>query len=342
MVPPQAHPVGLSDPAALRGAAVLSDVYAPIQVELAAARALLARELEHGDPRLAAIYAHALSSPGKGIRPALLLLCGRASGTAGDRHVVAAAAIELVHCATLVHDDVIDEATQRRRRSTVNARWGADVSMLVGDLLFARALALLAPVADSAQVQLVARAVAETCEGELLQLLASRGEPLDEARYLAIIGKKTGALCGAACALGAALAGQDAERVARFDAFGRSLGVAFQIMDDCLDIRGDERVVGKTLGTDLRGGRATLPVLYAREHADGEEQRQLHAVLDAAASASRGSLAALLRECGAFDYCERSARQFIRQALAELDGLGDHPARHFLAALADYVVQRDL
>ncbi len=322
---------------------MLAKLYASIQPELDSARAAIERELEHCDPRLREVCEHAFSSSGKAIRPALLLFCGRACGPLGQRHVTAAAAIELIHGATLVHDDVIDEATERRRQSSVNARWGSDVSILLGDLLFARALSALSGIATPAQLRLVAVAVGEVCEGELLQLLAARGEPLDERGYAEVIGKKTGALCGAACALGAALAEAPPERIARFDAFGRSLGIAFQIVDDCLDIRGDERIVGKTLGTDLLGGRATLPVIYARGHATSEAMHQFDQLLKHPESPrQRVRLAAILRDCGAFDYCEHRASEFIQGAIGELDFLEDGPARQSLAALADFVVQREV
>jgi octaprenyl-diphosphate synthase len=321
---------------------MLAQAYEPIQDELDRVRAAMQRELEEADPRLAKVFESVQPAGGKLMRPALLLLCGRASGALDERHIAGAASVELVHCATLIHDDVIDEATERRRRSTVNARWGADLSILAGDRLFAQALALLASVATPEQLGLVTRAVSETCEGEMLQLIAADAEPpLDEGRYLAIIGKKTGALCGGACALGAGLSAQPEDVVKAFDAFGRALGVAFQIVDDCLDIRGDEEVVGKTLGTDITGGRATLPLIYAREHAPADARRHLDQTLQGPVSTEdRGHLAALLRETGAFDYCDHAARTHVQNALAKLDVVEDEAARRPLEALAEFVIRR--
>jgi octaprenyl-diphosphate synthase len=321
---------------------MLAQAYEPIQDELDRVRDVMERQLEGSDPRLAEVFQYVQATPGKLMRPALLLLCGRAAGTVGDPHIAAAASVELVHCATLVHDDVIDQATERRRRSTVNARWGAEVSILAGDRLFAQALVLLTSAASPAQLGLVAAAVSETCEGEMLQLLVATDEaPLREDDYLTIVGKKTGALCGAACALGAALSGEDEATVGRYDAFGRALGVAFQIVDDCLDIRGDEHVVGKTLGTDLAGGRATLPLLYAREHAPAETRGRLSRALQGPVSTQdRGYLAALLADTGAFDYCEHTARTHVQSALAELEFLEGNAARKPLEALAEFVIRR--
>ncbi|NQT51854.1 polyprenyl synthetase family protein [bacterium] len=321
---------------------MLAKLYEPIQRELDAVRAAVALELGGLDAQVRPVAEQAVGSPGKSIRPALLLLSGKAVGPVGESHVAAAASIELIHGATLVHDDVIDDASERRSRSTVHARWGGNVSILLGDMLFARALETLASVTTAEQLGLVAGAVSETCEGELLQLFGSRGDAFDEARYFEVIRKKTGAPCGAACALGAALAGQPADGVERFDAFGRTLGAAFQIVDDCLDIRGDERTVGKTLGTDLLAGRSTLPVLYARDHASPEALHHFDHLLEHPESPhQRVRLAAILDDCGAFDYCEHAASRLVQDATAQLDFLGESAARQSLVGMAQFVAQRD-
>ena len=237
---------------------------------------------------------------------------------------------------------MVDAADRRRRGATVNATWGDGVSILLGDLLFTRAMELFVTFAGPAENQLLARAVREVCEGELLQLLARRLPDLAEARYLEIVGKKTGSLCGVACALGAAFAGETDGRLERFATFGRRLGIAFQIADDCLDIRGDERTVGKTLGLDLRGGKLTLPVLHLRHAGPEHARRRLDDLLaDPSADGFREGLAALLTESGAFDYCERAARSIVEQGAEQLDFLEERPERDALLALADFAVTRD-
>lgn len=323
-------------------APALPDIYAPIQGPLDEAAALLAGELASRDPALVELMGHAARYGGKQLRPALLLLCGSACGATAERHVRAAAVVELIHLATLVHDDVVDAAEHRRQGTTVNAAWGDDVSILLGDLLFARAIELFVAFAGPVENGLLGRAVREVCEGELLQLMARGQADLPEDRYLAMIAKKTGALYAAACALGASFAGEGAQSVERFAGFGRHIGIAFQIADDCLDIRGDEQTVGKTLGLDLLGGKLTLPVIHLRGAGSDAECSRLDALLAAPhAERFRPELADLLTRAGAFDYCDRAARSHVAQGLERLGGLGDGPERDALLALADFVVTRD-
>lgn len=323
-------------------ASALSEIYAPIRDELAATEELLDRELRACDPALGDLVSHAARYGGKRLRPALVLLCGRACGGTSDRHVQAAATVELIHTATLIHDDVVDAAELRRQGVTINAAWGDDVSILLGDLLFARAIELFAAFAGPLENRLLARAVREVCEGELLQLMARERPALGEERYVEIIGKKTGALCGVACSLGAAFAGERDGRLDRFAAFGRNLGIAFQIADDCLDIRGNESTVGKTLGLDLRGGKLTLPLIRLRHAGPESARRRLDELLAAPdAEGFRPQLAELLTRSGAFAYCDDAARRFVRRGIERLGFLDERPERGALLALADFVVTRD-
>ena len=329
--------------------ATLSRIYAPIREELEAAAGVRAPRAgegsgEHGlcDVRIEDLLHHAAALSGKRLRPALLLLSARAFGMIADRHIRAAAAVELIHTATLLHDDVIDDAEVRRGGDTVKARSGNEMSIMLGDLLFARALEIFAQGATPAEQCLLTAAVREVCEGELLQLLARPQRALDEAAYLRIVSKKTGALCAAAAALGAAMAGQDDDAVDAFAAFGRAVGVALQISDDCLDIRGSEQVVGKTLGLDLLDGKLTLPLIYARDQAGEAARRQLDELLANPAGAGwRSGLADFLTRCGAFDYCDRVARQAVERGTRAIAFVPQRPARESLLALADFVIRRD-
>jgi len=320
----------------------LTDIYAPIREELEAATDVLTREFRLSDARFVELLRHAASRPGKRIRPALLLLSGRACGAVTDRHIRSAAVVELIHTATLIHDDVIDDAQRRRRGATIKACWGDDVSIMLGDLLLARALELFSACAGPLEQRLLATATRAVCEGELLQLLSRSEGPLGEEGYLQIISKKTGALCAAACSLGAAMAGGDGAVVDGFGEFGRCVGVALQIADDCLDIRGDEEIVGKTLGLDVLGGKLTLPLIYVRERSEQSVRGELDQLLARPpGEARREQLAELLTRCGAFDYCECCARRFIDQGAAAIGFLDQQPARDALLALADFVVRRE-
>ena len=240
----------------------LDEIYSPIGTELNRVVDIMGHECRRFEPRVAGLLAESVHTGGKLLRPALLLLTARACGEPDERHVRAAAAVELIHTATLVHDDAIDAAELRRRSATVNSRWGVEISIMVGDLLFARALELFATVAGPREQQLLSSALREVCEGELLQLLSRRRQHLDEQTYYRIISRKAGALCAATCAIGAALCGKADGHLAAFEEFGRCVGIALQITDDCLDIRGEEDEVGKTLG--LVGYGAIPRVLHRK------------------------------------------------------------------------------
>ena len=324
-------------------ASPLAQIYAPIRNELDQADALIDSALARCDTQMADLVAHAARYGGKRLRPALLLLAARACGGTTDRHVRAAAIVELIHTATLVHDDVIDEADRRRRGETINARWGTDISIMLGDLLFARALEMFAQCASPTEHALLTAALREVCEGEILQLFACRQSTLDEPRYIDIVAKKTGALCSAACALGAAMAGHDHDVLKRFAAFGRAVGIALQIADDCLDITGDEHAMGKTLGLDLASGKLTLPIIHARAHGPDPARAQLEELLaNPNAQGIRTRLADILTRCGSFAYSQRTAHRHVEQAASQLTQLGTQPEHDALFALAEFVVERDI
>jgi len=318
----------------------LAQIYSPISTELQRVVEVMSEECRGFDPQVAPVVADAARIGGKLLRPALLLFSGQACGGLDDRHVRAAAAVELIHTATLVHDDAIDAAERRRRGATVNSRWGVEVSIMVGDLLFARALEVFAQVAAPREQQLLSAALREVCEGELLQLLARRQRRLDEKTYYRIISRKSGALCSVTCAIGAALSGEADGKLSAFGDFGRCFGIALQIADDCLDIRGEEAVVGKTLGLDFLDGKLTLPLIYATRSPDPALHAQLDTLMANPTDGWRRRLADLLARCGAFEYCEQAARRYIRRGAARLDFLGKSPERASLLALADFVVER--
>lgn len=216
-----------------------------------------------------------LRSKGKGIRPALVILCATIGSADTQVLVDAASAVELVHLASLLHDDVIDESGLRRGRPTVGKRWGNLVAVLAGDYLFASAFGLLAAQRDQFALGLLSDAVRAMCEGEIEQALSAWSDELDETAYLSHIGKKTASLLSACCQIGAHLAGGSPEQVTAMKEYGLYLGYAFQIVDDLLDIWGDEDRIGKPVWLDLRRGLPTLPVIRLVQR--GERGR---AVLD--------------------------------------------------------------
>ena len=320
----------------------LSPVVAPVAAEMARVEELIRREADAGHPYVRALFAHALQFGGKRLRPLLLLVTARGLGGATERHVRLATVVELLHTATLVHDDVLDEALLRRRSETVHTRFGNEAAVLFGDYLFSRAFLLAAEVGSPRAWSILTRAAQETCLGELAQTARRHAFDLGEEEYLQIVRRKTGALFAAAAELATLDIDGGPAAAPRLVQYGLHLGTAFQMVDDCLDLVGEEREAGKTLGTDLAKGKSTLPVIrLVAETPAGERPalREFLAGMDGAAEPRR-RLREMLRERGAVEYALARARRLAEEAMAALDGLPDGFDRAPLALLADYVTCR--
>lgn len=228
------------------------------------------------DPAVEPYVSYVCNTSGKRIRPALSILIGGALGGVQEDHLKIGVILELIHMATLVHDDIIDGATTRRMVPTANAKWGNGLSVLLGDALFSHALALATEFDDIAICRKVGRASREVCEGEIIQTQRRFDLTLTKADYFRIIEMKTGALFAAATGIAAALSGVDAETEARLFDYGMKLGTVYQIYDDCLDLVGTEETVGKTLRTDLEKGKLTLPMLNLLESATESQRSKLN------------------------------------------------------------------
>jgi octaprenyl-diphosphate synthase len=233
------------------------------------------------DPAIEGYVVYAVGGRGKRLRPVLALLAGGATGTVNSQHVDLAVIVELIHIATLVHDDVMDEAEQRRAQPTANARWGNSLSVLLGDCLFAHALTLSTNFENSDIGRAIARTAATVCSGEMIQTQRRFDLNLTVDDYLRIVQMKTGSLFSTAAELAAVISEADPTVIGTFKDFGFQLGTAYQIYDDCVDLAGTESVTGKTLGTDLRKGKFTLPVLnFLRSASEFERERCCQLVLD--------------------------------------------------------------
>src|SRR5947209_717001 len=253
--------ISQSRPAPEQVADQLSAVYAPIAPELAEAERIFEAELGSRLPFVRHLVEHCTRMRGKRLRPALLLLTARACGGVTPAHPVLAAVVEMIHTATLVHDDILDEAVIRRHAATVNAEWGNETAVLLGDYLFTHAFHLAASLESTLACRWIGRATNLVCEGEMQQVHSRGNFDLDEPAYLAIVRGKTAELTAVSCRLGAHYAGAPEATVEALEDYGRDLGVAFQIADDVLDIWGDERTTGKSLGTDLEKQKLTLPLI---------------------------------------------------------------------------------
>jgi len=281
---------------------------------------------------------------GKMLRPTLVLASGMAAGTTTREHDVLAAVCEMVHMATLVHDDVLDEADTRRRGATVNRLKGNETAVILGDYLIASAFSLCASLADQRYSLAVGRASAAMCAGELLQLHHREDFSLDEPTYFEIVERKTAELIACACELGAAAAGLDAKGSAVFAGFGRDLGVAFQIQDDLLDLTGDERVVGKSVGKDLEKGKATLPVIHCLSVAESALRARVLSLLSdpsaAPNSAARDGLVQAMRTTGSIDHAQRAAESLVSRAKERLASVPEGAPKRLLSMMADAAVRR--
>jgi len=320
----------------------LRNLYAPIDGHLQQVEEILRQELRSEHVYVDELLRYGCLLGGKRLRPALVLLCGQAAGTVRPEHLTLAAVIEMVHTASLVHDDVLDEAQTRRHLATVNSRWDAKTSVLLGDFLFTHAFHLASVQGSIWACRQIGRATNIVCEGELRQKGSSGNAGLSEAEYLEIIAAKTAELCACSCAVGAYFGGASEAWVERFTSYGRDLGIAFQIIDDVLDLAGDEQAVGKSLGTDLEQHKLTLPLIRLLDVANPRDRGDVLSILEREGNHRQDALAPFFRRYDAFAYSYHVARKHTRRAACQLEGLQPGAAHQTLLALTDFVVARTL
>jgi len=318
----------------------LRTLYAPIRDDLDEVERVLVAELSSKYPFVDQLARHGFRFGGKRLRPALVLLSGKACGGVTPEHVTLAAVVEMFHTATLIHDDVLDEATLRRHFETVNARWDNETSVLLGDYLFTRAMCLVSSLDSTFAWRAISEAGKTVCEGELRQIETRGNYDLCEEAYLDIIAGKTAALCACCCRLGAHYAGADPEQREAYGRFGQDLGVAFQIIDDVLDVLGDEAIAGKSLGTDLRKQKPTLPLIRMLSRLDGRERDELVAMLSRPNNHHRDFLKQRLEDCDAISYAREKAVWFARRAAEQLSCGPATVADEALRGIAEFVVTR--
>jgi len=318
----------------------LGQLYAPVQDELPGVEEILRRELRSRDPRVDEMVKHGFRLGGKRLRPALVLLSAKATGGITQDHLVLGAVVEMIHTATLVHDDILDEAAIRRHLETANARWDNEASVLLGDFLFTHAFYLASGTGSTFACQVLGRATNMMCEGEMRQV-ASRGRyEMTEAEYLSIIEAKTAELCACCCQLGAHRDTDENGFEKSLEHFGRYLGIAFQITDDLLDLYGDENLTGKSLGTDLEKQKPTLPIIRLLEQVNQPRREELLALLNRPQTDIHSELLEELRESDALDYAIAKAESYVEQARRELNRVPKSPARDTLEQMTHFVVNR--
>jgi len=312
----------------------------PVAAELVAVERQLAAELRSPHDELMPVLQHGTQLGGKRLRPALLLLTGAAVGSLNSDHVILGSVVEMVHTATLIHDDVLDEAQTRRHVATVNARWNEHTSILVGDYLFAQSFRLAATLSSTEACRMVGEAARLVCEGELRQVLARDVLSISEQDYFSMIRGKTAELCRVACELGAKHSGGTAATVEAMGCYGDALGVAFQIADDFLDLWGDDGTVGKTLGTDIGQGKVTLPLIRLRETIPTSQWDEICNILTGPVDDRLDAVMPFLEKSDARSYTQRVAESFKDRAISSLGCLPESAAKRSLVELAKFSVDR--
>ena len=321
----------------------LSGLTECIRPQLLAVERLFHEELASKVPCVNALVKHVSRFRGKMLRPSLVLLAGKACGELTDAHNVIATVVEMVHMATLVHDDVLDEAELRRKGATINHLRGNEAAVLLGDFLISHSYHLCSSLDSQYASRAIGRTTNELCEGELLQIDNRNNLDLTEETYLQIITLKTAVLTGICCSLGARQAGDDESRVKNMETFGLCIGQAFQIQDDILDLVGEVSKVGKTLGSDVEKGKMTLPLIHFLRSAPAEHRQLLRSLLSNCDEADKvEKIRNLILPSKSILFARDRARQLINRARAAIADLPNGDAKKALDTMAEFVVTRPM
>jgi octaprenyl-diphosphate synthase len=317
----------------------LTEIRALVQADMRAVDAVIRSRLKSAVPLVDQIAEHIISGGGKRLRPTLVVLASRACRIEDDAHVEAAAFIEFIHTATLLHDDVVDGSSLRRGRDTANRVFGNQASVLVGDFVYSRAFQMMAALGRQSVMEVMAQATNVIAEGEVLQLMNARDPDTTEERYLEVIYRKTAMLFEAGAEVAAILAGAGAELRRSLAAYGRHLGTAYQLVDDVLDYRSNPKERGKNLGDDLAEGKPTLPLIYALKNGNETQRAAIREAIKRGGLAQLEPVIAAIDATGGLEYAAELARQQSEAAIRALADLGDSPYKSGLVALARFAVE---
>jgi len=282
---------------------------------------------------------HIIHSGGKRLRPLTVLLAAKASGYDGDSHIPAAAIVEFIHTATLLHDDVVDASGLRRGQETANALFGNQASVLVGDFLYSRSFQMMVELGEIRILDVLADATNTIAEGEVLQLMNCNNPDITEADYLEVIYRKTAKLFEAGTRIGAILAGEKASEQPLI-LYGRHLGQAFQLVDDALDYGATTQELGKNIGDDLAEGKPTLPLIYAMKNGSAAERHMIREAIETGGTQNLTSIQLAIETSGGLRYTAERAQQEAELAVRALDDLADTPFKGALRGLAEFSVRR--
>jgi len=321
----------------------LTQIFEPIRADLERVDQEFARHVESQVQLIPTIGKYIQTSGGKRIRPAVLLMAARLAGYTGDRAVLYAAVVEFIHTATLVHDDIIDDSDLRRGRAAVHSRWGNDITVLLGDYLYIKSMAMALTHDTLDLVRVLCDVTLRMIEGELFQLTKNGDADIIEEEYFDIIRMKTAYLFGGCAQIGGMLGNVSAERAQALQEYGFNLGIAFQLVDDLLDFTGDRAALGKPIGADLREGKMTLPLIHLLQQDEEVGQRIVRDIIASRTATEEQwqRLIRVLREHRSIDYAYKRAVDYGERAKKPLYAFPPSAERDALLALPDYVLARD-
>ena len=332
-----------ADPVGRGSVAGLKEIVALVEDDLAKVEELFEEQVRSDVGLLAEMGRYIQQGGGKRIRPALLLLGSRLCGYRGERAILLASVVEFIHTATLLHDDIIDEATVRRGRRSVNSRWGNDITVLLGDFLYTKSMAMALSQDNLRILRLLSEVTLRMIEGEILEIERNGNLEVTEADHLDIIRRKTADLFAACLRIGAVLGAVGEEKEKAVASYGSNLGICFQMVDDLLDFTAEEKTLGKPVANDLREGKVTLPMIFLLRKAGRPGIEKVGTVLEdrGFGRVSRDEIVRLAREHGALDEARALAETYAEAARRDLSGFERSPYREALEALPDFILARD-
>jgi octaprenyl-diphosphate synthase len=318
-----------------------SEIHALMKSDLVMMDEILVNRLDSNVDLISQMSQYIINSGGKRIRPLLLLLCARATNYKGNYHHPMAVVIELIHTATLLHDDVVDNSSIRRGNETANELWGNAPSVLVGDFLYSRAFEIMVEPNSMQIMKILSKATNQISEGEVLQLLNIKNANVSQSEYFEVIERKTACLFRAACQIAGILAESNKNVINGLGSFGMHLGNAFQIIDDTLDYESNSSVIGKEVGDDLSEGKVTLPMIYALENTKGSEKETLTNAITNADSSNIDHIVNILLSVNAFEYSRKVAKNESTKALKFLEVIPNSEYRSALQLLCELSLDRN-
>jgi octaprenyl-diphosphate synthase len=318
----------------------IDDAKALAASDMRAVDELIRRSLESDVALVSQVSAYIVTGGGKRLRPLIVLLSARALGYAGRQHVHAAAIIEFIHTATLLHDDVVDSSARRRGRETANTVFGNQASVLVGDFLYSRAFQMMVEIGQMPIMRILADATNTIAAGEVMQLMNVHDPDLSEHDYRQVIYRKTARLFEAGAQIAAILANRHADDENAMILYGRNLGTAFQLIDDALDYGASAEELGKNLGDDLAEGKTTLPLIHAMRHCSATQLNMIRHAIEDSESANLGDIQAIIESTGALQYTAARAQEAANLAIDALSGIPDSDWKDALIAIAEFAVSR--